>query len=350
MQAQALTARREPARQNRTHLFAGFALRSLLVSGLMATGILSGLSALAKIPHQPEQAIVRAPLLTSRGFAPTNAPAGIEVAAVSADQDSSAEEAESEATEPAGARPDYGFTRLFSTILAAKPEELGLSSDMLKFGPVRIRQDLVETILRAAQAAGADPVLLMAIADKESSFATGIAAATSSAVGLFQFIEATWFTVLRDHGTKHGLAREAALVSSEDSLPARERLRILDLRKNPYIAALMAAEMLKKDTAEIRARLGRDLTSEEIYLAHFLGPGDAYKFLAKVDTEPRHVAAKLLPKPARANKPIFYDRQGRKSKSLSVAEVHRKIEASMGLRLDRYRNVAQAMPTLSAYR
>ena len=249
-----------------------------------------------------------------------------------------------------GERPDYGFTRLFSTFLAAKPEELGLSSDMLKFGPVRVRQDLVETILRAAQAAGADPVLLMAIADKESSFATGIAAATSSAVGLFQFVEATWFTVLRDHGTKHGLVREAAIASSEDSIPARERLRILDLRKNPYIAALMAAEMLKKDTAEIRARLGRDLTSEEIYLAHFLGPGDAYKFLAKVDTEPRHVAAKLLPKPARANKPIFYDRQGRKSKSLSVAEVHRKIEASMGLRLDRYRNVAQAMPTLSAYR
>jgi hypothetical protein len=43
----------------------------------MATGLLSGLSALAKIPHQPEQAILRAPLVTSRGLAPTNAPAGI---------------------------------------------------------------------------------------------------------------------------------------------------------------------------------------------------------------------------------------------------------------------------------
>ncbi len=347
---QALTARHEPTRQNGTHLFAGFAFRSLLVSGLMASGVLGALSALAKIPHQAEQAILRAPLVSSQKWTSVNAPANAEVAAISADQDAGAEETESEGTELAGARPDDGFTHLFSTILAGKSDELGLSSGMLKFGPVRIRQDLVETILRAAQAAGADPVLLMAIADKESSFVTGIAAATSSAVGLFQFIEATWFTVLRDHGTKHGLAREAALVSSEDILPARERLRILDLRKNPYIAALMAAEMLKKDTAEIRARLGRDLTSEEIYLAHFLGPGDAYKFLAKVDTEPRHVAAKLLPKPARANKPIFYDRQGRKAKSLSVAEVHRKIEASMGLRLDRYRNVAQTMPMLSAYR
>jgi len=350
LQAQALTARHTPAKRNKTHVFAGFAFRALLVSGLMATGILTGLSALAKIPHQPEQAILRAPLAPLRGLASANAPGREEVAAAPAERNSGPEEAESEATEPAGAGLDHGSTHRFSTILPARPEEFGFSSDMLKFGPVRIRQDLVETILRAAQAAGADPVLLMAIADKESSFATGIAAATSSAVGLFQFIETTWFSVLRDHGTKHGLVREAAIASSEDPIPARERLRILDLRKNPYVAALMAAEMLKKDTAEIRARLGRDLTSEEIYLAHFLGPGDAYKFLAKVDTEPKHVAAKLLPKPARANKPIFYHRQGRKSKSLSVAEVHRKIEASMGLRLDRYRNVAQAMPTLSAYR
>jgi hypothetical protein len=218
----------------------------------------------------------------------------------------------------------------------------------VKFGPMRIKQDLVATIVRAAKETHSDPVLLMAIADKESSFATGVNASTSSAVGLFQFVEGTWFKVLRDFGADHGLAREAAAIESD--LSPRERTRILDMRKNPYLAAVMASEMLKKDAADIGQKLGRDLTTEEIYLAHFLGPGDAYKFLAKVDSQPKAVAAKLLPKPARANRPIFFARSGRKSKSLSVAEVHRKLEQSMGLRLDRYRNVTDAVPTATAYR
>ena len=148
--------------------------------------------------------------------------------------------------------------------------------------------------------------------------------------------------MLRDFGADHGLAREAAAI--ENDLSPRERTRILDMRKNPYLAAVMASEMLKKDAADIGEKLGRDLTTEEIYLAHFLGPGDAYKFLAKVDLQPKAVAAKLLPKPARANRPIFFARSGRKSKSLSVAEVHRKLEQSMGLRLDRYRNVTDSRP------
>ena len=62
------------------------------------------------------------------------------------------------------------------------------------------------------------------------------------------------------------------------------------------------------------------------------------------------VIPNMLPKPARANRPIFYARSGRRSKSLSVAEVHRKIEQAMGLRLDRYRNVTDSVPTATAYR
>jgi hypothetical protein len=346
--------------------FAGFAVRSLLVSGLMASGSMAALSALGKVPHEPN-AIIRASLAPTLPKLPLNAETarGVANAEMSplSDKDiarqaaearkelaaaSAITEAVTEATHKAGAKSETGFMRLFSSIITAKPDELGLSSDILKFGPMRIRQDLVATIVRAAKETQSDPVLLMAIADKESSFATGVNASTSSAVGLFQFVEGTWFKVLRDFGADHGLAREAALI--EGDLGAKERARILDMRKNPYLAAVMAAEMLKKDAADIGEKLGRDLTTEEIYLAHFLGPGDAYKFLAKVDSQPKAVAAKLLPKPARANKPIFFARSGRKSKSLSVAEVHRKLEQSMGLRLDRYRNVTDSVPTATAYR
>lgn len=355
-------ARRRAEKQKSAGAFAGFALRSLLISGLMATGSLAALSAVGKAPHDPN-AFVRASLAPT-SVHPVNAPEPKAVAAKPMSDDDIVRQAAEAKKELAAAsviteavseasrraRPDYGFARLFSNIINAKPEELGLSSDVLNFGPMRIRQDLVATIVRAAKETGADPVLLMAIADKESSFATGVGASTSSAVGLFQFVEGTWFKVLRDFGAQRGMEREAALAQNEAELAPRERARILDMRKNPYLAALMAADMLKKDASDIAEKLGRELTNEEIYLAHFLGPGDAYKFLAKVDSQPKAVAAKLLPKPARANRPIFYARQGRKSKSLSVAEVHRKIEQSMGLRLDRYRNVTDALPTATAYR
>jgi hypothetical protein len=206
---------------------------------------------------------------------------------------------------------------------------------------MRIRRHLVETIVKAAQATEADPVLLMAIADKESSFSTGIRAKTSSATGLFQFIDTTWLKVVRDFGARHGMAKEAqAITWVDDELvvadPA-ERARILELRREPYVSALLAAEMLKRDASRIGRRIGRDLTHGETYLAHFLGPDDAERFMEKVVEEPNSVAAKLLPKPARANKPIFFGSSGRKG--LSIAEVHQKFQAMMNMRLDRYRDV-----------
>jgi hypothetical protein len=223
-------------------------------------------------------------------------------------------------------------------VLARTP---GHPDDILQFGPMRIRRHLVETIVKAAQVTEADPVLLMAIADKESSFSTGVKAKTSSATGLFQFIDSTWLKVVRDFGARHGLRKEAqAIVWVDDELvvtDSAERARILELRREPYVSALLAAEMLKRDANRIARRIGRDLTHGETYLAHFLGPDDAERFMEKVVDEPNSNAAKLLPKPARANKPIFFGSSG--GKGLSIAEVHQKFQAMMNLRLDRYRDV-----------
>jgi transglycosylase-like protein with SLT domain len=223
--------------------------------------------------------------------------------------------------------------------------------DILEFGPMRIRRHLVETIVKAARVTGIDPALLMAIADKESSFSTHVQARTSSATGLFQFIERTWLQVVRDFGARHGLAKEAAAVQWVDddlTVPdAAERARILELRRNPYLSALLAAEMLSRDRVRIANRIGRDLTRGETYLSHFLGPDDAERFMAKVVGQPNSAAATLLPRPAKANKPIFFARVGRKAKSLSVAEVHGKFEAMMGTRLDRYRDVHEVAGPLA---
>lgn len=175
---------------------------------------------------------------------------------------------------------------------------VGDPNDILEFGPMKIRRHLVQTIVRAAQAVQTDPVLLMAVADKESSFVTAVQAKTSSATGLYQFIERTWLGVVRDFGAKYGLEKEAALITSDANdrpviTDPAERARVLELRRDPYLSALMAGEMLKRDAARIALRIGRELTLGEVYLAHFLGPDDAEEFLANVVNKPAAAAAAL---------------------------------------------------------
>ena len=233
---------------------------------------------------------------------------------------------------------------------------VGDPNDILEFGPMKIRRHLVQKIVRAAQAVQTDPVLLMAVADKESSFITAVQAKTSSATGLYQFIERTWLGVVRDFGPKYGLATDSALVVDDGNgrpsvADAAEKARILELRRDPYLSALMAGEMLKRDAARIALRIGRELTLGEVYLAHFLGPEDAGDFIAKVADKPKSAAAQMLPGPARANRTIFFAAaHGRRKKaaSLSVAEVHQKFEAMMSARGERYRDV-RAVSGVMAY-
>ncbi len=219
---------------------------------------------------------------------------------------------------------------------------------MLTFGPIRIRRHLVETIVRAGKVVGADPTLLMAVADKESSFSTSVQAKTSSATGLYQFIEQTWLGVVSEFGAKHGLAAEAKLIGRNGRqffvADAAERQRILDLRREPYLSALLAGEMLKRDTLRLEKAMGRHLTGGEIYLIHFLGPDAAQTFIETMEETPDVKAADLLPRPAQANRPIFYADAGGETKTLSVSEVHRKFNEMIKVRLDRYKAVRPGAP------
>jgi hypothetical protein len=219
----------------------------------------------------------------------------------------------------------------------------GDPNQVLTFGPIKIRRHLVEMIVRAGRVVGADPTLLMAVADKESSFATEVKAKTSSATGLYQFIEQTWFGVIFEFGRKHGLVAEAALISRNGRqfviADANERQRILDLRREPYLSALLAGEMLKRDTLRLEKAMGRHLTGGEIYLIHFLGPDAAQTFIETMEETPGASAAALLPKPAEANRPIFYAQAGGETKTLSVSEVHKKFDEMIKVRLDRYKVV-----------
>jgi hypothetical protein len=223
----------------------------------------------------------------------------------------------------------------------------------LRFGPVRIESAIVEHVVKAAKVADMDPALLMAIADKESSFAPKAKASTSSASGLFQFVENTWFKALRSFGWRHGQEQAAKAIQGEENevrVTPQKRAELLRLRNDPYLSAVLAAEMLKHDGDRIATRIGRPLTQGETYLIHFLGPDDAERFMKKLDDAPHASAAALLPKPARANKPIFYERHGRRMKDRSIQEVHEAFEAMMDKRASRYQDVEQFLPKgVSAY-
>lgn len=229
------------------------------------------------------------------------------------------------------------------TQLPRAPVVSGDPEQILTFGPIRIRRHLVDMIVRAGRVVGADPTLLMAVADKESSFSTAVQAKTSSATGLYQFIEQTWLGVVYEFGSRHGLATEARQIgrSGRQFIVAdpAERQRILDLRREPYLSALLAAEMLKRDTLRLEKAMGRHLTGGEIYLIHFLGPDAAQTFIETMEETPGTKAAELLPRPAQANRPIFYAEAGGETKTLSVSEVHKKFNDMIKVRLDRYGDV-----------
>ncbi|MGX1742545.1 transglycosylase SLT domain-containing protein [Bosea sp. NPDC055353] len=216
----------------------------------------------------------------------------------------------------------------------------GDPDQVLIFGPIKIRRHLVDLIVRASKVVGADPTLLMAVADKESSFSTAVKAQTSSATGLYQFIEQTWLGVIYEFGAKHGLAADVKLIGRSGRqfvvTDGSQRQRILDMRREPYISALLAAEMLKRDTLRLERALGRHLTGGEIYLIHFLGPDAAQTFIETMEEQPGVKAAELLPRPAQANRPIFYGGSGGETKVLTVSEVHKKFNDMIKIRLDRY--------------
>jgi len=217
-------------------------------------------------------------------------------------------------------------------------------TDHMEFEDMRVPVWIVDTILRASKLTGADPVYMMALADKESSFLPGNKASTSSAVGLFQFISSTWFEAVRSFGPMHGLTAEARSIQGSGAKIGVEneamREHILGLRRNPYISALMAAEMMKRDQAKIEARLGRKLSRSEFYLSHFFGVDSASKFIALVDDTPKKSASDAFPAAAKSNKSLFFTKDGKKTRQLSVAEVYGKIDDMIDKRLNRYGDVS----------
>ncbi len=183
---------------------------------------------------------------------------------------------------------------------------------------------VVQAIKNASSRTGVSFDYLMSKAKQESSFNPTAKAGTSSATGLFQFIESTWLQAVRSYGDQFGLGNMADKITVDSKgrpqvSDEATKQKILKMREDPQIAASMTAAMTKDNASYLENSLGGPVGQSDLYLAHFLGLGGAEKFLKARQSTPYASAADLFPAAAGANKNVFYDASGRKK---SVEEVY----------------------------
>src|SRR2546425_1149237 len=205
------------------------------------------------------------------------------------------------------------------------------------------RLKIAGAIKQAASTTGASFEYLLTTAKMESNFNPKAAASTSSARGLYQFIDQTWLGTVKEAGAQLGYGKYADAISKSPSgsYSARDpaaRSAIMKLRDDPDAASSMAAVLTQSNSFRLTGKIGRRPTDGELYMAHFMGVGGAAKLISNAEDNPQASGARLFPNASSANRSIFYDRQGR---ARSVSEVYAELNS-------RYAGAANSQATQTA--
>ena len=208
---------------------------------------------------------------------------------------------------------------------------------------------VMSAIQAAAQKTGTGFDYLLRTARRESSLQPTAQAPTSTARGLYQFIDSTWLTMVREEGRNLGLGRFAEQIGRDASgrptvADPAARQQILALRDDPAVSALMAGAFTNRNAAELRSATGRDPTEGELYMAHFLGSGGAARLINANQSNPQATAARLFPDAAGANRRIFFD-QGRPR---TIAEVYQMLASGQSTTVAATTGAAPAAQTVAA--
>lgn len=205
---------------------------------------------------------------------------------------------------------------------------------MIRTNPIAPKgaPEIRDAIQVAARRTGVSFEFLVKQAETESGLDPKAKATTSSATGLYQFLEGTWLSMVRQHGARHGMASEAAAIDAGPGGAPRvadpaTRARILELRNDPGFSASMAAEYTKESQGHLRGALGREPSATDLYFAHFFGPAGAAKFLRARDANGSAAGADLLPDAAAANRPVFFAADGR---ARSMDEIYDRFARRFG--------------------
>lgn len=178
--------------------------------------------------------------------------------------------------------------------------------------PITVSKTLAVVLNSAGERSGVDFEYLLQTAIRESSLNPTAKAQTSSATGLFQFLETTWLQVMKDEGPRLGYQTYADAITQNadgDFVINDPVLReeVLKLREDPQISADLAAAFTRNNGAYLQEKFGRMPSPGELYIAHFLGAHGAETMFRAGLEDPDQIAANLFPRQAAANKAIFYE-------------------------------------------
>jgi len=209
-------------------------------------------------------------------------------------------------------------------------------SDAARFG---IDHGIVAAIRLSSVRTGVDFAYLMKLAAAESNFEPKSKSATSSATGIYQFTRDTWLNTLKIHGAKYGrIAEYAANIEHYETVYGYQRPKVrneamyqhlLELRKNPRVSAIMAAETVRDSEQLLAQSFNRKPTQTDLYLTHFLGNDAAITFLRSLEQRPDVHAVELFPEAANSNRHIFHPRS---STPRTVDEVYALFDAKFSTR------------------
>ena len=198
------------------------------------------------------------------------------------------------------------------TVLMASYANLA-RSDAARFG---IDHGIVAAIRLSSIRTGVDFSYLMKLAAAESNFKPKSKSATSSATGMYQFTHNTWLNTLKTYGAKYGLVGDyASNIEHYETRYGYQRpivrneamyQHLLELRKNPRVSAIMAAEMIRDSEQILTHSFDRKPTQTDLYLTHFLGTDEAITFLRSLEQSPEVHAVELFPEAASSNRNIFH--------------------------------------------
>ena len=187
-----------------------------------------------------------------------------------------------------------------------------------------LASQITGAIKSAAHSTGVSFEYLLTTARIESNLNPAAQAASSTAKGLYQFIEQTWLATVKQAGPALGLGSYAdSIERTADGryvvADAATRSAIMQLRSDP--AASSNEPVWKKSSSAIPDGAILMIGGFMAVGTPTLGSDGAAKLIGAAESEPTANAVALFPAAAAANRPIFYD-QGRAS---SVGEVYAKL-------------------------
>lgn len=226
---------------------------------------------------------------------------------------------------------------------AALADLIRKTSDLVRADAARYRasREVLGAIRLGSTRTGVDFSFLVDLARVESSYNPQARAEGSTAAGLYQFKDESWLDAVKRYGAEFGLQDYAAGIKrigvgarkADGHDPLREK--VLALRFNPRISALLAAENIKHNQRNLSRKTRHAPGRTDLYLLHFFGPSGALKFLEVLDEKPAAIAGDIFPEAAARNRGVFQNRQ---SKPRTVAEVYRWFDSRFNAASDKKRD------------